>query len=49
MNQPCPKCKYIGSNFNPHKKQMNPDNPFEWICGNCSEAFILKSHKQDAM
>jgi len=42
----CPKCGYHGEGvydgrkgFQLHKKQLNPGNTFNLICGNCSEAF----------
>lgn len=45
-----PKCGYDGLGvydnrvgFQQHTHQLNPNNPFLWICGNCSEAFQRKT------
>jgi len=45
----CPACGYDGKGmcdgrygYQKHTKQLNPQNPYELICGNCSEAFKLK-------
>lgn len=43
----CPDCGYDGNGrmkesqykHQPHVKQLNPENPNKWICGNCSCAF----------
>ena len=49
----CPKCGYDGlgvynnkAGFQQHAYQLNPNNPFLWICGNCSEAFQRKNVKE---
>jgi len=38
MTSPCPSCGYDGGKWG-HQKQINPDNPFKWICGSCSQVF----------
>ena len=36
----CPKCGYDGGKgYFGHQKQLNQNNPNNWICGSCSEAF----------
>ena len=50
----CPKCGYDGlgvfddrTGFQQHAHQLNPNNPFLWICGNCSEAFQRKTKEDE--
>ena len=50
----CPKCGYDGlgvfddrAGFQQHAHQLNPNNPFLWICGNCSEAFQRKTKEDE--
>ena len=45
----CPKCGYDGlgvrngrKGYQKHANQINPQNPYKLICGNCSEAFDRK-------
>lgn len=34
----CPSCKYDGGQYG-HVKQINPENPNDWICSSCSFTF----------
>lgn len=34
----CPECDYDGGKYG-HTKQLNPNNPFDWICSGCGHAF----------
>ena len=48
-HQICPKCGYDGlgehdnrKGFGKHINQLNPENQYDIICGNCSEVFCKK-------
>jgi len=40
----CPECDYDGGKYG-HTKQLNPNNPNDWICSGCGYGFkrILKT------
>ena len=40
----CPECDYDGGKLG-HTKQINPNNPNDLICGNCSRAFLTLKEK----
>ena len=37
----CPDCDWNGGKYG-HTKQLNPDNPNDWICGACGFAWKVK-------
>ncbi len=38
----CPDCDYDGGKYG-HTKQLNPENPFNWICSACGFTFGRKN------
>lgn len=37
----CPSCNYDGGKYG-HPNQLNPNNPYKYICGKCGKPFDKK-------